>query len=303
MEGKIWERVLKDFAEEESIDFAYPTQRYYLNYKEGKSEAGKVVERTLQVKHLGADAEGFCVGPRTLDVLTLTVNHKQPFRLFCSEAYQYAHRGLVYLYPMEVERMNDFRGPITLQIGDRQNRDLDGIEMFEVTIPADANQIELPIYLPETMHINIQSQSQLYAQGYATFRDGQGQQQGTLVLAERRNMLRTLPPVVKLQAQDEQLELDPGEEVDVELYLERTKNFDGPMQVALVGAIPPGLAVGQAEIAGGQTTAAIGVKAAADWHAAKPAQLRFRAIGWMGATQLISEATITIESRSRIPPR
>jgi small-conductance mechanosensitive channel len=36
-EQAIWEDVLEEFAKHEDIDFAYPTTRYYLNYKEGKS--------------------------------------------------------------------------------------------------------------------------------------------------------------------------------------------------------------------------------------------------------------------------
>lgn len=35
----MWEKVLDAFHEEASIDFAYPTQRVYLNPVEGKSEA------------------------------------------------------------------------------------------------------------------------------------------------------------------------------------------------------------------------------------------------------------------------
>lgn len=36
---KIWEHVLKEFKKHEDIDFAYPTTRFYYNYKEGKTEA------------------------------------------------------------------------------------------------------------------------------------------------------------------------------------------------------------------------------------------------------------------------
>lgn len=38
-EQGIWEDVLRAFAERKDIDFAYPTQRHYLNYIEGKPEA------------------------------------------------------------------------------------------------------------------------------------------------------------------------------------------------------------------------------------------------------------------------
>lgn len=38
-EQKIWEDVLRAFAKRADIDFAYPTQRHYLNHIEGKPEA------------------------------------------------------------------------------------------------------------------------------------------------------------------------------------------------------------------------------------------------------------------------
>ena len=66
----------------------------------------------------------------------MTVQHKPLFRLFCSEAYQYAHRGTIHLYQMEVERFDGYNGPITLQIADRQIKDLDGADVLETTIPA-----------------------------------------------------------------------------------------------------------------------------------------------------------------------
>ena len=116
---------------------------------------GKPTTRIAHARHLGVDSEGVSVASSTLDRLHLTVKHKPVFRLFCPEAYQYAHRGSIFPYPMEIERLDGFNEPITLEIGDRQNRDLDGIEMIPVVIPPGETETFLPIYLPETMHINV----------------------------------------------------------------------------------------------------------------------------------------------------
>lgn len=40
LEAKVWEAVLEEFSKSESIDFAYPTSRYYVNHIEGKAHAG-----------------------------------------------------------------------------------------------------------------------------------------------------------------------------------------------------------------------------------------------------------------------
>ena len=91
------------------------------------------LERTARISHLGVDSEGRSVGSATLEQIPLTVLHKPIFRLYCAEAYLYAHRGSVFPYLMEVERQAGFQGKIVLQIGDRQNRDLDGIPTYTIT--------------------------------------------------------------------------------------------------------------------------------------------------------------------------
>jgi hypothetical protein len=252
----------------------------------------KQLERKATISHLGVDSEGRSVGATTVEQIPLTVLHKPIFRLYCSEAYLYAHRGSVFPYLMEIERQNGFKGTITLQISDRQNRDLDGIQMHEVDVPAENTQIMLPIYLPETMHINIQSQSQLYSQAYATFTDQHGQQQRFLAVSEKRNMLRTLPPVVKLNAIDKQLSCSVGSQVRCRLKLQRTSNFTGPMDLTLVSdptrsdcsLKPLSIAAGQSEIECelqmGQLTG--------------QRQLTFRATGQMAGQTVISETSVLI---------
>src|SRR5207253_8095072 len=122
--------------------------------------AARPIERVAAAPHQGHDADGVSLGSPDVNELHLTVEHKPVFRLFCAEAYQYGHRGSIHPYLMEIERLEGFDGPVTLQIGDRQNRDLDRIEMFETVIPPGVTQAFMPIYLPEDMHVNVQSQSQ-----------------------------------------------------------------------------------------------------------------------------------------------
>ena len=132
--------------------------------------------------------------------LYLTVQHKPVFRLTCSEAYQYAHRGTIYPYAMKVERLNGFTGPITIQLCHRQVQDLDGIEIVEQVVPAGVSDFNNLVYLPETMHVSVQHHSRPYAQGYATFTDKWGQKQTLLAVSEKRRMIRTRPTVVRLRA-------------------------------------------------------------------------------------------------------
>jgi hypothetical protein len=204
---------------------------------------GKAVTRPVLVRHRGHDSGLRSVQQSLHQNIALTVRHKPVFRLFCEEAYQYARRGTVYPYQMTVERQAGFAEDVIVQRGDRQNRDLDGIQFIKTRIPPDQAEFMMPIYLPETMHINIQSQSQLYTQAYASFTDAHGVKQHFLAVAEKRNMLRTMPTVVKLYAEETLLSGTPGQTVIARFKMERTSNMRNSMQLALEQSPPQQLLI------------------------------------------------------------
>lgn len=199
---------------------------------------GKTVSRGLRALHRGVDSFKQAIESPYRDFIALTVAHKPVFRLHCEEAYQYAHRGTIYPYQMTLERLDTFNEPVIIQTCDRQNRDMDGIEFVTTVIQPDTSVFMMPIFLPETMHINIQSQSQLYTQAYATFVDSHGQQQHVLVVSEKRNMIRTMPTVTKLYSQSGNLAGKPGDDVTIKLNMQRTSNMLNAMKVIVKSEHP-----------------------------------------------------------------
>ncbi|MBI5761146.1 MAG: hypothetical protein HZA46_21690 [Planctomycetales bacterium] len=258
--------------------------------------AGKPVDRVTQTRHLGRDADGVTIGSPMLDHVQLTVQHKPTFKLHCNEAYQYAYRGTLYPYLMEVERLDGFDGPITLQMADRQNKDLDSIEIRELTIPPGQSQVMLPIYLPETMHINVQAHSNVYAQGFVTFKDRWGDEQSQLVVSTMRCMIRTLPPVAKLKSVEREVVWQSDGSVECRLVLDRTANFSGSMRVELTN--PPLSSQFTAEpvtIREGQSTATLTVRHHSG-GSPSVAVLRFRGVGDLSdGAQVVSEATVIVK--------
>lgn len=255
--------------------------------------APKVGSRVATAVPLGLDLQDMSPATPALSELRLTVQHKPLFRLTCSEAYQYAHRGTVYPYRMQVERFDGFDGEIHLQLCDRQVQDLDGVDVVEQIIPRGAKEFDNLIYFPESMHSSVQHHSRPYVQGYATFTDTRGRQQTILAVADRRCMVRTRPPVTKLRAAESQLHARSGSPVECGLVLDRTSNFGGAMRVELVEA-PPGVSLrgGTAEIPAG--SAAVTVKV--DVGSSVPAALKFRATGQMaGGATVVSEAVVVLK--------
>ncbi len=251
-------------------------------------------QHALAATHQGHDADGVGLGPSTIDNLQLTVAHKPVFKLYCSEAYQYAHRGTVYPYLMQIERLDDFAGPIHLEVCDRQIKDLDGIEVRRMTVEPGQTSFMLPLYLPETMHINIQAHSNVYAQGYVSFTDKFGQPQSHLVVSTMRCMVRTLPPVAKLQAVERSIVVRPGMTVDCPLEVIRTSNSSCPLKIELVGPSEgEGFFASSLVLPANESKATISVRIAAEAKPRQNAALTFRATGSMaGGVQVISEATV-----------
>lgn len=254
--------------------------------------AGTDLTRTARCRHLGVDSEGVSIGSSTVPWLFLSVQHKPMFRLECAEAYLYGYRGSVFRYAMQIERLNGFDGVIRLQRGDRQNRDMDGVEILDATLSPGESEIEVPIYLPESMHINVQSQTQLYSQAWATFTDEYGEEQSILVLSEKRNMLRTLPPVVKLNATKTELTVPGSGNVECRIVLDRTSNFPGPMDVVLRNG-PPEVTVEPVRIQQDASAGVVSMRCAPSMTF--PADVTLRGTGQLDdGTVVISETTVRL---------
>ncbi len=249
--------------------------------------SGKAVERKAVVPSFGWEGSS----------LHVTVQHKPVFRLSCNEAYQYAHRGSIYPYLMKIERLNGFKGPITMQLCDRQVQDLDGIDIVETVIPPEAKEAKNLIYLPESMHASVQHHCRPYAQAYATFTDQWGQRQTLMAVSAHRCMVRTLPPVVKLRSVTKEIAARPGDVVECKLGLDRVSTFTGAVEVVLTAT--PGFTAQKVRIESGQTEAVLRVQREGSARSADVRTLTFRATGRLasGAT-VITEATVPVASQS-----
>ncbi|MDB5308035.1 MAG: hypothetical protein JWO38_2237 [Gemmataceae bacterium] len=242
---------------------------------------GKPVECRAAVPTFGGDR----------DSLHLTVQHKPLFRITCNEAYQYAPRGSIHPYPVTIERLNGFTGPVTLHLCERQVQDLDGIEIVETVVPAGATQAKALIYLPETMHAGAQHHSRPYIQGHATFTDQWGTRQTILAVCDKRCMVRTTPPVAKLRSVTREIAVAPGESIECKLALDRTSNFTGAADIELVA--PPGFKAPIVHLQDGQVEAVVRVRVDSRVRRQDDLVLTFRATGKLpsGGTA-VTEATV-----------
>ena len=111
-------------------------------------------------------------------------------------------------------------------------------------------------------------------------------------------MIRTMPTVVKLKAVDDHFLAKPGETVHCQLFLERTPNFDGAMDVELIAAeSTSGFAADRVRIAAGATRAEIFVRVGDLTRCPSDLSLKFRAVGQLREdVTLISETSIPVRN-------
>lgn len=253
--------------------------------------ATQPVERLVEVRSLGD------VPAAIANSVQLTVQHKPIFKLTCNEAYQYGHRGTIYPYAMQIERLGGFDGEIHVQLCERQVQDLDGIEVIETLIPPGVTEFNNLVYLPETMHASVQHHCRPYSQAWATFTDKWGQRQSMLSICDKRNMIRTMPTVVKLQSLDYHVVARPGTTVRCQLELDRTPNFNGAMELELIEpAARTGFTAKRVRIEAGQSRAEVAVHIGDSATCPHDLALRFRVVG-----QLRDD--VTVISETAVPVR
>ena len=253
--------------------------------------SGKAMIASQPVEHIANVASLGEVPAAIANTVQLTVQHKPIFKLTCNEAYQYGHRGTIYPYAMQIERLGGFDGEIHVRLCERQVQDLDGIEVLETLIAPGVTEFKNLVYLPETMHASVQHHCRPYSQAWATFTDKWGQRQSMLSICDKRNMIRTMPTVVKLKSLDDSVTARPGATVRCQLVLDRTPNFDGAMDIELVEPeIRSGFTAERVRIEPGQTRAEVSVRIGDSASLPSDLSFKFRAVG-----QLREEVTVISE--------
>jgi hypothetical protein len=256
---------------------------------------GKTIERPASVTPTGVSRDEWERLPFANE-LALTIQHKPVFRLTCNEAYQYANRGTIYPYAMQVERLNGFKGPITIQLCDRQVQDLDGLEVIETVVPPSAKEFNNLVYLPENMHVGIQHHSRPYAQGYATFTDKWGQSQTLLAISDHRNMIRTMPTLVMLLPAQPEVIAGPGSSLPCKFTLVRTPQFKEAMQLELMPT--KGITAQKVNFEAGRNDVVVNVQVDALEKLSTEKDLQFRASAKLpSGSTVVSLAKIKLKIR------
>lgn len=174
------------------------------------------------------------------------------------------NRGSTYLFPLLIERLENYAGEITLEMTSKQQRHRQGLASDEFVVPADAARVEYPIFVPEWMETT--KTSRMILNGVARVPDPRG---NVRTLVNRMQLrLGILPEgaLMKLSHTAGELTVAPGSELRVGVVLSRAAGLREAVQVGLAPADGPRgwLSASPIVLAPGQSSADLTIRLAAD---------------------------------------
>lgn len=161
------------------------------------------------------------------------------------------HRGSTYLFPMLIDRLEGYAGPINLEMTAKQQRHRQGLASDEFVVPADAKRVEYPIFVPEWMETT--KTSRMILNGSVQVPDPQGTMRTLLQRQELRFGILPEGALMKLTHAAGEIHVSPGGEVSIPLSLSQATELRDPIQISAVSANgtlaaePLTLAAGQKE--------------------------------------------------------
>ena len=198
---------------------------------------GQLDETTfLRVAHAPATGN-LC--PRTsdeqrIDQSLLAMTMKPPFRveLIDKNRQRTVHRGTTYPAPFVITRDPEFTGAVRLQMAAKQSRHRQGIRGPIITVPANAERVFYPCFMPEWLATD--RTSRMVVLGVAEVADPSGKRRQVTVPADARVTMILEGALLKLAHSAHELAVAPGSSFEVPVQLSRSAKFPAAVTVELV---------------------------------------------------------------------
>jgi hypothetical protein len=169
------------------------------------------------------------------------------------------HRGSTYLFPMLIERLEGYAGPINLEMTAKQQRHRQGLASDEFIVPADAKRVEYPIFVPEWMETT--KTSRMILNGSVQVADPKGTMRTLLQRQELRFGILPEGALMKLTHAAGEMKVSPGAELSVPISLSIAPELRDPIQISVISG--QGLFTSESvALAVGQKQATINVRVA-----------------------------------------
>lgn len=142
------------------------------------------------------------------------------------------HRGSTHLFPFNIERLEGFAGPITLEMTAKQQRHRQGLTSEEFVVPAEAKRVEYPIFVPEWMETT--KTSRMIVNGAVKVADPKGNIRTLLQKQELRVGILPEGALMKLSHSAGEPTATLGTEVRIPLALSLASELREPIKITVM---------------------------------------------------------------------
>ena len=206
------------------------------------------------------------------------------------------HRGSTYLFPMLIERLEGYAGPITLEMTAKQQRHRQGLASDEFIVPPDAKRVEYPIFVPEWMETT--KTSRMILNGAVQIPDPQGNVRTLLQRQELRFGILPEGALMKLSHPPGEIKATAGSTIKVPLSLSIASELKDPIEISIVAnEVNQGAFKGNTiTLVPGQKLAVYEIQVTAEAARKKEQEVTVRAKALKdGRWPVISETSLTVD--------
>jgi hypothetical protein len=192
--------------------------------------SGKIAGKTItQTAHLPA-----AWGTPAVDSVLLAVVLPTPFKVVGKYDMGWAPRGTFHQRHYRIER-GGFKGPIRVQLADRQARHLQGVTGPTITVPAGESEFTYAVYLPSWMETARTSRTCVMAVGVIKDADGTEHTVCHSSVQPNEQVVVVIEPGrLEVELGRQTLAVAAGKAVALPVKVGRGKSLKGPVKVELV---------------------------------------------------------------------
>ena len=237
-------------------------------------------------------------GPREIlpiEDIRLAVALPTPFKIVGLTDFGWAPRGFVRHRRYKIER-NGFKGPLEIQLADRQARHLQGVTGPILEVPATSDEFDYTVTLPTWMEIGRTSRSVVMATGVVVDGDGSEHEVNYSSPSADVQVIAVIGPgLMGLEASRSSLAIAPGRTIDIGVKVSKSKQVKGQVRVEMIPH--PGMKGVSAEpllLEPGSREGTLRIRCGENLSCPTEARLLLRANTMVGDDPAKAETSITI---------
>ena len=168
-----------------------------------------------------------------IDKILVSVTLPAPFKLQLIDKNRQrpVHRGTTYPAPFIIHREEGFAGPLSLQMAAQQSRHRQGIRGAVLEVPADADHVLYPSFMPEWLETD--RTTRMTVMGVAQVADAQGNTRHVLSRADGNITMILEGALLKLAHRAAELTVQPGSSFDIPIEVSRSAKLPEAARIEL----------------------------------------------------------------------